>query len=115
MIHALEGLRFVPENLHLAPELHATEKAYRLVQDQGLSFREAYRRVGEEYRGRGRPRARAAAMRRVGNLWDEVVSWDNLVAAFGKARRGKRRRGEVRITSYNVCYTKLLRGLQQIL
>ena len=30
--------------------LYATDEAYRLVVDQGLSFRDAYRRVGQRYR-----------------------------------------------------------------
>jgi len=31
-------------------------------------------------------------MKRTGHLWEHVVSWDNLLAACRKARRGKRRR-----------------------
>lgn len=31
-------------------------------------------------------------MKRYGNLWDQVVSWDNLIRAARKARRGKRDR-----------------------
>ena len=31
-------------------------------------------------------------MKRYGNLWDQVVSWDNLILAARKARRGKRDR-----------------------
>ena len=34
-------------------------------------------------------------MKRVGNLWGSVVSWDNLVRAHRLARRGKRGRAEV--------------------
>ncbi len=43
------GLRFVPENCKLTPELFATEEAYKLVK-QGLPFRDAYRRVAEKFR-----------------------------------------------------------------
>ena len=33
-------------------DLYATEDAYRLVVVEGLSFREAYRRIGEQIRRR---------------------------------------------------------------
>jgi argininosuccinate lyase len=46
----LPGVVFVPERIQLAPELRATEEAYRLVVEEGIPFREAYRRVGERYR-----------------------------------------------------------------
>ncbi|MDX1999578.1 MAG: argininosuccinate lyase [Thermoanaerobaculia bacterium] len=45
----LPDVEFVPENLVLVPELRATEEAYRLVLEEGVPFREAYRRVGERY------------------------------------------------------------------
>jgi len=50
MAHALEGVRFRPDRIRLDPSLHAAEEAYRLVLDQGIPFREAYRRVAEKYR-----------------------------------------------------------------
>ncbi len=34
-------------------------------------------------------------MKRYGNLWDKLISWDNLVLAAHKAQRGKRGRSEV--------------------
>lgn len=34
-------------------------------------------------------------MKRVGGLWDRLISWDNLLLAARKARRGKRRRPDV--------------------
>jgi len=34
-------------------------------------------------------------MKRVGRLWDDLVSFDNLLLAFQKARKGKRRRKDV--------------------
>lgn len=46
---AIAGVRFHPPEL--TPELRAAEEAYKLVLEEGLSFREAYRRVGEQYRG----------------------------------------------------------------
>ena len=47
---ALPEIRFVPENIRMEQSLYATEEAYRLVVDQGLPFRDAYRRVGNRYR-----------------------------------------------------------------
>ncbi|HVF59857.1 MAG TPA: argininosuccinate lyase [Thermoanaerobaculia bacterium] len=48
---ALPAVRFHPERIQLAPELHAAEEAYRLVLDEGVPFREAYARVAARYRG----------------------------------------------------------------
>ena len=45
---ALEGLRFVPENIRLDPSVHAAARANELVVHQGLPFREAYRQVAAE-------------------------------------------------------------------
>ncbi len=47
---ALKGVVFVEESCREAmrPELYAAEKAYRLVVDQGIPFREAYRQVAQE-------------------------------------------------------------------
>jgi len=44
----LPRLAFRPDRIRLAPELHAAERAYRLVLDEGIPFREAYRRVAAE-------------------------------------------------------------------
>jgi argininosuccinate lyase len=44
---ALPGVRFHPERIRLEPELFAAEEAYRMVLEEGIPFREAYRRVGE--------------------------------------------------------------------
>jgi len=46
---ALPQIRFVPENIRMEQSLYATEEAYRLVLDEGLPFREAYRRVGKRF------------------------------------------------------------------
>jgi argininosuccinate lyase len=52
---ALPRLRFRPERIVLGPELDAAETACRLVRTEGISFREAYRRVaGASERGPGR-------------------------------------------------------------
>jgi argininosuccinate lyase len=42
---ALPRVRFRPERLALGPELFAAEQACRLVRQEGIPFREAYRRV----------------------------------------------------------------------
>ncbi|HYO15307.1 MAG TPA: argininosuccinate lyase [Thermoanaerobaculia bacterium] len=47
---ALPGVRFHRERIHLDPGLGAAEEAYRLVLEEGIPFREAYRRVGERYK-----------------------------------------------------------------
>jgi argininosuccinate lyase len=45
---ALAGVAFKPENIQLDPAIHAAERANRLVVEEGIPFREAYRRVGAE-------------------------------------------------------------------
>ena len=50
LAHLLDGLSFVPENIKLDPGSYATEEAYRLVTEEGLPFREAYRKVAEQYK-----------------------------------------------------------------
>jgi argininosuccinate lyase len=50
MVHALPEVSFIKENIRMEQQLYATEDAYRLVTEEGLSFREAYRRVGETLR-----------------------------------------------------------------
>ena len=50
---AIEAMAFVPENLRLDPSIHAAERANRLVVEEGIPFREAYKRVGAELRGDG--------------------------------------------------------------
>ncbi len=43
----LPSLRFQPEQIQLDPELFAAEEAFRLTVEEGIPFREAYRRVAE--------------------------------------------------------------------
>ena len=50
MAHVLDGLSFIAENIKLDAGSYATAKAYRLVTEEGLPFREAYRRVAEHYK-----------------------------------------------------------------
>ncbi len=49
MAYVLEGVRFLPENIELDEGIFATEEAYRLVQQQGMPFRDAYRKVAKRY------------------------------------------------------------------
>jgi argininosuccinate lyase len=49
MAHLLTGLQFQPENITLDPGIHAAEEANRLVREEGIPFREAYRRVAAQY------------------------------------------------------------------
>ncbi len=49
MAYLLEGLEFLPENINLDDSIFATQEAYRLVTEQGIPFREAYRTVGKRY------------------------------------------------------------------
>ncbi|HXT22440.1 MAG TPA: argininosuccinate lyase [Thermoanaerobaculia bacterium] len=50
MAHALTGVRFRRDRIRLDPALDATEEAYRLVLDERIPFRDAYRRVATRYR-----------------------------------------------------------------
>jgi argininosuccinate lyase len=47
--HALAAVHFRPDRIRLGEELFATEEAYRLVQEEGLTFREAYRKVARRF------------------------------------------------------------------
>ena len=49
MAYLLEGLRFVPEKITLDEGIFATAEAYRLVTDEGIPFRDAYRRIAKRY------------------------------------------------------------------
>ena len=48
MTHLIGGLRFLPENIRLDDSIHAAERANALVLKEGISFRDAYQRVGAE-------------------------------------------------------------------
>jgi argininosuccinate lyase len=45
MAYAIRSVEFRPEKISLDPALFAAEKANRLVLDEGIPFRDAYRRV----------------------------------------------------------------------
>lgn len=45
---AIEAMRFRAERITLDPAIHAAEQAYALVASEGISFREAYRRIASQ-------------------------------------------------------------------
>ncbi len=49
MAYLLEGLEFLPGNIELDEGIFATAEAYRLVREEGMPFREAYRKVAKRY------------------------------------------------------------------
>jgi len=49
MAYVLDGLAFQPDNIVLDAGIFATEEAYRLVRDEGISFRAAYQQVAKRY------------------------------------------------------------------
>ncbi len=49
MAYLLDGLKFLPDNIKLDDGIFATAEAYRLVRDDGIPFREAYRQVAKRY------------------------------------------------------------------
>jgi argininosuccinate lyase len=48
MTALIEGVKFRPENIRLDPSIYAAGRANRIVLEEGVSFREAYRRVAKE-------------------------------------------------------------------
>ena len=50
---ALDGIRFIPENIELDPDIHAAEAANAMVAQEGIPFREAYRRVAAKLKTGG--------------------------------------------------------------
>ena len=51
MAALLDGIAFRPEKIRLDRGLDAANEANRLVMEEGLPFREAYRRVARKYSG----------------------------------------------------------------
>jgi len=49
MAFLITKIRFLPENIKLGRDIHATEEAYELVTSEGVPFREAYRQVAKRY------------------------------------------------------------------
>lgn len=55
MAHLVKGVRFLPGNIRLDESIYAAGHANRLVLEEGLSFREAYRRVAASLRKDRKP------------------------------------------------------------
>jgi argininosuccinate lyase len=49
LAYVLEGLSFQPDNIKLDDGIFATAEAYRLVREDGIPFRDAYRQVAKRY------------------------------------------------------------------
>jgi argininosuccinate lyase len=49
MAFLLEGLEFRPDRIRLDDSIYATAEAYRLVREEGIPFREAYKQVAKQY------------------------------------------------------------------
>jgi argininosuccinate lyase len=49
MAYLLEGLEFLPDNIELDEGIFATAEAYRLVTEEDMPFRDAYRKVAKRY------------------------------------------------------------------
>ena len=47
MAYLLSAVHFLPDNIVMEDDLYATEAAYKLVQTEGIPFREAYRRIAD--------------------------------------------------------------------
>lgn len=50
MSNLVNGLSFNAENITLDPSVHAAGDANKMVVEEGISFRDAYRRVSEAYK-----------------------------------------------------------------
>jgi argininosuccinate lyase len=48
MAQLISDLEFIPENIKLDPSIYAAEQANKLVTEEGISFRDAYRRIAAE-------------------------------------------------------------------
>ena len=50
MAHLLDQLEFLPDNITLDDGVFAAERAYELVQSEGIPFREAYKKIAARYK-----------------------------------------------------------------
>jgi argininosuccinate lyase len=48
MTHLIGGLEFIEENIELDASIYAAGRANRIVLEEGISFRDAYRRIAAE-------------------------------------------------------------------
>ncbi|MEE9135733.1 MAG: argininosuccinate lyase [Gammaproteobacteria bacterium] len=51
MSYLIDNVRFIPENIAIDQSVYAAGHANRLVLEEGISFREAYRRIAQELTG----------------------------------------------------------------
>src|SRR5208283_3060554 len=51
MPSAIDGVQFLPQNIRLNDDIHAAAEANALVAQQGIPFREAYRRIAAKLTG----------------------------------------------------------------
>ncbi len=51
MAYVVSSVEFVPGRIRLGEDMHAAEQANKLVTDEGIPFREAYRRIAARLRG----------------------------------------------------------------
>ena len=49
MSFVIDGLSFREENIHMDDGMYSAERAYALVAEKGIPFREAYRQVAKKY------------------------------------------------------------------
>lgn len=49
MAFVLDGLQFIADNIRLDPGIYAAEEANRIVREEGIPFREAYRRIAGRF------------------------------------------------------------------
>jgi argininosuccinate lyase len=49
MAYLLDGLQFIPDNINLDEAIFATAEAYRLVREEGIPFRDAYKQVAKRF------------------------------------------------------------------
>ena len=49
MAFVLDGLSFRKDNIHMDDAMYSAERAYALVTDEGIPFRDAYRKVAKDY------------------------------------------------------------------
>lgn len=48
MAHSMSHVRFVEEQIQIDPAIYAAEQAYKLVVEESITFRDAYRRIATE-------------------------------------------------------------------
>jgi argininosuccinate lyase len=54
LAHSLPEVSFIRENIRMEQQLYATEDAFKLVLEEGVPFREAYKRIGARIHGKGK-------------------------------------------------------------